>query len=369
MHGKICKKVFWGLVILGKISIAIRGALATLNLLRQKDYKERHEHLSTSIKKHICELQGQLAEYFFLGGEHHKNLRMAVQDYKAAVTEKQHSKLTRAESRDIRSKRADVKKRLGELESFLKNGQAKACKTTFDSLSSYFLPRKKENYFEPRFCIKLVKGGNVFAFSRSTGSGSKQQPMKDAIESNSGFKYIAETGNFYFCNDIPSAAKQLSYMNPRLRSEAVGSYENSLLWKIKHLFSFSEPCPDMAWVNCWNANIDNGQVPHPEQCYKSTLIVPMTLKHDQVSGHFWDMFNGKSNGNFEKGSFGFLCLDCHEKDFFERDIDSRVGYVFADLLSLFFVATYTFSSLSETYKEAISLIEVAAKSGSAMEAV
>lgn len=332
---------------LSKISQAARGALGVWNLLRQRDFKERHAHLSNSLKKHICLIQGQLAEYFFLGGEYHKTLRVSVNNYKLAKDDAE------KESTII-----EIKKNQEILKSFLKVGQAKACKTTFDSLTEYFQPRFKQNLHEPRFSIKLIQKGEVFAFLRSNGSANSTQPIKDAIEKNTGFKYIQETGAYYFCNDIPGAAKSMSYNNPRLRNDGVATYENTISWKSKRVFSFNEPIPDKNWIACWNSGINNGSTATPQQCYKSTLIVPMTLKHDQVSVQFWNLFNEKNITipDSEKSSFGFLCLDCHEENYFDRETDSRVGYVLADLLSLFFVVTYTFESLSETYNEASSIL-------------
>lgn len=117
------------------------------------------------------------------------------------------------------------------------------------------------------------------------------------------------------------------------------------------------PIPDNGWVNCW-INGHEGNAPSAEQCYKSTLILPMTLRYEQVSPEFWTVFEQcvDTANPFEKGSFGFLCMDCHEEDYFDMELDSKFGYVCADILSLFSVATYLYTSLSPAYRTATRIL-------------
>lgn len=257
--------------------------------------------------------------------------------------------------------KAKIRSYLKELESFLEHGQAIACKTTFDSLKAHFSNRIKPNLFLPRYCIKLVDHDCVFTFLRDRGKSTEgRKPIKDEIAKNTGFQYIKDAGIYYLCNNIPEEAKLGRYINPRLRTQCAIDYSPSLIRSAKRACSLSKPVPDHSWINCWNKNENMEMALIAETCYKSTLIVPMTLRFDQVSIEFWDAFNQSVNTAhpFDKGSFGFLCIDSHEEDFFEQGIDSNFGYVCADMLSLFYIATFLYTSLSPAYGKASSILAV-----------
>ena len=50
--------------------------------------------------------------------------------------------------------------------------------------------------------------------------------------------------------------------------------------------------------------------------------------------------------------FGYLCFDHVDVGFF-KDEDIELGYIFADILSLYFIARATYTDFSDTYKNAI----------------
>ncbi|MBI5922980.1 MAG: hypothetical protein HY847_15210 [Betaproteobacteria bacterium] len=332
---------------LSKFSLTARGILTGMHILRQSNYKEKFEHLSLVHKNYICEMQGQLADYALIARTKHEALREAVQVYDSR----------NGQNPKRRPSLKGVRRCLSQLTQFLEHGHAKACKATFDALKEHFSLGRKSNLHEPRFCIKLVRKGHVFTFLRDRGQSGGLQPITDAIQENTGFHSVGESGNFFFCNDIPTETKGGRYVNPRLRRECASDYSSSWRWSLKRACSRNQPAPDNNWINCWNGGAD-GSNAAAEQCYKSTLIVPMTLRYSQVSHDFWTVFEQHVDAEhpFEKGSFGFLCMDCHEEDFFDMEIDSHFGYVCADILSLFSVATYLYTSLSPPYRKATTIM-------------
>lgn len=53
--------------------------------------------------------------------------------------------------------------------------------------------------------------------------------------------------------------------------------------------------------------------------------------------------------------FGYLCFDHVEEEFF-TEVDIDIGYIFADMLSLYFIARATYTELSHTFSKVQTLI-------------
>jgi len=49
--------------------------------------------------------------------------------------------------------------------------------------------------------------------------------------------------------------------------------------------------------------------------------------------------------------FGYLCFDHVEENYFNDDIDIDVGYIFADIISLYMVTRSIYTELSTTYSK------------------
>jgi hypothetical protein len=54
--------------------------------------------------------------------------------------------------------------------------------------------------------------------------------------------------------------------------------------------------------------------------------------------------------DFTRLIFGFLCFDHRERNYFEKN-DVAIGYIFADIMSLYFFRTWTLTRLSQVYSE------------------
>ena len=48
--------------------------------------------------------------------------------------------------------------------------------------------------------------------------------------------------------------------------------------------------------------------------------------------------------------FGFLCFDHIDSNYFIENEDVSLGYVFADVLSVYFVSRMMYTSMSDTFK-------------------
>jgi hypothetical protein len=50
--------------------------------------------------------------------------------------------------------------------------------------------------------------------------------------------------------------------------------------------------------------------------------------------------------------WGFLCLDHPEVNFFRKSDDVIIGYIFADIMSLYFIANFVHTEISKTFNQA-----------------
>ena len=87
---------------------------------------------------------------------------------------------------------------------------------------------------------------------------------------------------------------------------------------------------------------------HYSNCYKSTLIIPLTLWNNKLAKLFVEKFNMK---DVERTIFGYLCFDHIETYYFYEDFDVNAGYIFADLLSLYLLTYIIYIEQSTTYKK------------------
>ncbi len=198
----------------------------------------------------------------------------------------------------------------------------------------------------------------IYTFARDQGAPFKGEiSFETACEENSGFQEVSQSGSPYFCNDIP--AQKGAYKNPRLYADRLRSYSESNLRALRKYFS-KNAMPDEEWINCWK-DVDDKKRPPATSCYKSTLIMPMTLLAKQVTEEFVSAYNKHWPPVQNKYNFGYLCIDCHEIDFFE-DYDKVVLFAHTDMFSLFLIEAYSFVLHSNTYAEVEAAIKKYEKS-------
>lgn len=281
---------------------------------------------SKLIKKIVCYNQGAYAQYSFLASEIHKKLKTEL--YKSTKDKKQ------------------IEIACNELEEHLYLGIRNACKFNFEFISEYF--SLKNNRSKTRVCVKANSGednvSDIFRNGRNT-YGAMVYP----IANNTGFKEVSESGLPFICNNIPEYSANKLYYNPRLKQEKVKIYYK------KYGPGNNEPdFIDPNWIKCWKPLVPKkGEIvpPRPDECYKSTLIIPMTFLGNQLESGFKKHFN--INRDIPgKAIYGYLCFDNKLYDFFNEDIDINFGIIMADILSLYMVINLTYADYSQTYSYA-----------------
>ena len=99
----------------------------------------------------------------------------------------------------------------------------------------------------------------------------------------------------------------------------------------------------------WSTYWDKGMAADKENCYRSTLIVPMTLVNNRLKYQFLQELRIPDT---ERAIFGFLCFDHWEPSYFIEPDDVDFGYFLADILSLYQVVALGFTTASQTYSQA-----------------
>jgi hypothetical protein len=274
----------------------------------------------------MCYNQGELAQYYFLASELHKDLKTLI------VTGETDTKV--------------IGHHVEALEDFLNSKLENVFKeNTNRFILKYFDGRRKRL---PRACIKIHRNGIIYDIFRD----SREYPVIHySIESNTGFKHVYETGKNYSCNDIPKRVGHELYKNPRLDDKIVrASYKPKWpRWRYRNK-------TDYEWMSVWrNIQLEDRTPlePSAESCYKSTIIIPLTLLGNTLTNKFKELFKIEeiSQSN-DRAIYGYLCFDHHEIRYFKDKEDVDMGYFFADILSLFLIARLTYTEYSKTFQHA-----------------
>ncbi len=300
-------------------------------------FNRRPQDCSEIVSKNLCDFacyhQGEFIQYTFLAGEYHKSLKMEL--YKK---ERKHS---------------DIKARHDDLIDYLNEKLGDIVTKSFELIQRFYSGRHLK---APRICIKVNFDSEKEIITELFREQKVKYISDCSVNENKGFQYIKENGKYFLCQDIPSETKKGEYFNPRLVKEAVSNYEPLNIVK-KCFRTKSKIYIDEAWVNCWKRiESGNGQSvkPHYRNCYKSTLIIPLTLWNNKLDKRFLQKFNIK---NVNRTIFGYLCFDHVEKNYFDPVIDIDFGYIFADILSLYLLVRFIYVNQSATYNEASEFLQ------------
>lgn len=288
------------------------------------DIRDDSEQLVTFIHKAVCYNQGALAQFFYLAAQKHKALKEGLL----------------LDEKDNKGHQA----RYYELLNFLNERLLEVSLNNFQFLRSYFSSRSE---FFPRVCLK----GNFDVKSDTTATIValfRDNPVgynsNFSVEGNSGFKFVRDFGRYYLENDIPKATVNGAYLNPRLRvSEVYTEYKRSgrNLLHIKR-----------EWDRFWNGPKQNPK-DDPSR-YKSTLIIPLTFWNNELSDSFKKAIRIEK---FERAILGYLCFDHREVNYFDDKIDVAVGYIFADILSIYIFNRLVYTNISETYRKTTNVLK------------
>lgn len=84
-------------------------------------------------------------------------------------------------------------------------------------------------------------------------------------------------------------------------------------------------------------------------CYKSTLIIPVTMTQTETSSKFDDQFFSAQPKNTV---FAYLCFDSLHTHYFVEQVHVPIGYMIADEISTFFLVKYGYTVLSKAWSKA-----------------
>lgn len=300
-------------------------SLSASGTLSRNDKKQASKELLSVFRAAVCAHQGFIAEHFLLGNEYHKKLRVAT-----AV-----------------GKKDAVQDLVKKLDGLHLEALKKAWQFSVQHLSTYFMLTHKSPIL-PRFCLKasVPKANDVTSekaiidIFRDDGSRSKKSV---SISENTGFSDAASKGKYYLENNIPEAVCRRGYKNPRLNPRNAADYKQPIVFQPRY---WGE---DKEWVKCWD--VDTIAPSHPNTCYKSTLIVPMTLVNNPMSEEFYQNTGVGKAVKVDRLIYGFLCLDHPNRGYF-NDTDINVGYIFADLLSIYLITSDALVARSAVYEDA-----------------
>lgn len=307
------------------VEINIVNFDGTLIPFKKPDHKDTNS--LSLIKEIVCYNQGELAQYSYLASQQHKDLKT----------------FCTAHPTDIDG----IKSKVEALDKYLNESFLEFCSENFRFTKKYFEGRSPQS---PRVCLKGNKENSTIVDLARDREGhlKSYDGLEYDMNSNSGFAYVAKEGSPYLCNDIPDAAKKQYYLNPRLNQRRVLGYTPPWNHKwIKH---------DQKWIDCWNDTGDREgerRHPFPDECYKSTAIVPLTFLNNRMLGQVKEKFEIKRNN--PKSIYGYLCMDHPTTKFFNLE-DFLFAYIVADMLSLYLITQEMYTDKSDTYMGAHNML-------------
>lgn len=302
------------------------------------------------FKELVCEHQGRYVQFAFFAFMYHKALGMALDS----------------------DNKEDIIKYHYLLKTLATNSISTAAQTTFGHLQDYFAssPEHRSHHsIPPRICLKLLrkKSGANFIYTRlryDRYRNDEKEFERDPYEpeyplnQHSIFYHIQQYDGFVVKNDIPKAIETESYKNGRIESTAAKRYYQM---RLKGEVD-GDVLVDDAWLNCWNTPPGDLRSRNPRWCYKSTMVVPVTLeghiKKETISRDFIESFREKlSLKRGGKGGllFGFVCIDHVATGYFREnsdDSDVSMAYVVADLISLYVITKMLLIDRSDIFERA-----------------
>jgi len=313
-----------------------------------KDYKLSKKYADW-LKDSICSFQSDYIQHQYKVSEKHK----ALKDY-------------------LRDNRKDIDvSRLHELVEDLKkttwSGTYEASEIAINHLKKYFRLENRSGEYSPRICTKTLD----FSYNNDVGkyenyivdlkrdrgtSPFSQYPLRE----NTGFVKVHQNGDRFIENDIPAAVKGKSYENKRINYQCVLNYKEKIFIKqlIQRIRPKNDTFKDKAWANCWD--VGKNETQDKDSFYKSTLIVPMKLKKSEIEDEFYKKLLESEHADqyeYDELIFGYLCFDHRGTGFFNDDIDTKTGWIFSDLLSLYMISSLIYTEKSTTFSKAKKILE------------
>lgn len=177
------------------------------------------------------------------------------------------------------------------------------CTKIFKKKLEGFLPQIKESMardslYLPRVCIK---GSHDEKTKEMVGLICRDTPYTYRslyqIKENTGFRHVNTTGNRYLENDIPKKVIEGGYENPRIDKVNLVDFAkaheqyHTRFQSVVRRFGAGSRLKDRyenEWKKIWKSYDESGNSVKLEDidCYKSTLIIPVTLNQADTSSEF-----------------------------------------------------------------------------------
>lgn len=283
------------------------------------------------VRSVSVDFQDSFSQYILLAGEKHKRMRIEL---------------------EAQSPTADIqvlKKYKDDLVDHLNIEFSYACQRCIARLGEYFVARSS---VQPRFCIKIQAEGNVSDFYRDGPPPSANLVTLPAKE-NAAFVHCLDHRDAFLCNDIPLAIYESWYWNKRIARECAIRYVSNSAHNGHDAAHDGNHTliGDTEWDRCWDLDLPSDERPSPLTHYKSTLVIPLSLARAELKQEVRQMFLAAEP--IESLTFGFLCLDHRETEYFDKENDENIGYFVANLLSLYMMAQAMYTKNSKIFMRAV----------------
>lgn len=300
--------------------------------------KTAHCEVSNTFKTAMCYNQGKLVQYIHTASELIKQIETITK------------KTTNAPSR------IKIKKLIDSLHKHFYNEYVSIAKENFKLFKE--LREKNKSAQQVRVHTKSQVSGRdkdsalILTYGRDEDETYDEYYPSFRVEDHSGISNIIDTGEYYICNDIITASHDQNFKHPRLDTSTILSLT---LDDIEH----------NDWGSFWKRPLDKHGKPvqiRNSACFKSTLIIPMTLYRNSLPHSFWESISTASGltaerhpctSNLSRTIFGYLCVDSTQKNAFDSTFDVDIGYFFADILSFYHFVHQSISLMSRVYKNAL----------------
>lgn len=315
---------------------------------------ERHVEGDEDWAKHarelICFFQGQIISYFYQASNKHHALKLALGKKKPSLP--------------------TIRKRVKELDDYLYYSLVSDIWPQAQKMTAQLFEYTKGPRNAPRMCMKVhtvVDGETmVQVMARDKRVNYDEAFSPCPVHANTASMEVEGNGIYYLCNDIPKEISRGEYDYHRINNDRAKEYYKQGKYK-----EVKKGEKDVEWEKCWHpVRNENGRkmTHNVGSCFKSTLVVPMTLINNSLGREFWDIVTKKAGcsgllgpgknmsiKDAERWVFGYFCMDSVETNYFdvqETGFDICLGYLMADLFSICLFINQTYTTLSKTYSQA-----------------
>ncbi|MBF0307446.1 MAG: hypothetical protein HQL41_17575 [Alphaproteobacteria bacterium] len=287
------------------------------------------------LRQLICRNQGYLIQYQQLAANHHRQMKDAWRDLAAEP----------GNASDVRRRTLNLAfTRLCQfLNTYLKRAVEKNFELIVACLARPDMPHK------PRLGLLAPlddEGRELIDLFRDPPVPHRLLGREFPSSSSTAFGEVNRRKSYYHCPDVPAALKRGAYRNSRLVDDAAARCE------VNSLSSHDDP----NWCRLWREG-DAGT------CFKSNLVVPVTLANNDfslLSDDEMKMLVGSNVPQWDELRsciLAYLWMDHVTPDYFSQGHCIDVAYAAADLLSVYLVIRYQYTKYSETFRLAHKMCE------------